>query len=151
MKTKDVVAAFAALDGAKLGKMEDKEKFTLVKALKALRPIKKAYEEFVNDARERLKGDDFETMQERAVKWNEQHRGQLQADLTPEEQAELKELNEYFQHYQDSVNECVSEEAEKEVTADYTRLSEEAFGRLLASNPDMRLEDVMRIEELLVE
>ena len=57
MKTIDVVNTFAALNGAKLAKMEDKEKFTLLQAMKELKPIKNDYDDFVKDARAKLHGE----------------------------------------------------------------------------------------------
>lgn len=151
MKTIDVVNAFAALNGAKLAKMEDKEKFTLIKAMKVLKPIKNAYEDFVKDAREKLKGENHEEMLKRVEEWRTKHNDTKPADFTTDELKELNEINTYFNDYNKKVEECVKEEADKEVTLEYTRMSEEAFGHLLTSNPEWDVEKMMLAAEVLCE
>ena len=151
MKTIDVVNAFAALNGAKLAKMEDKEKFTLIKAMKALKPIKNEYEDFVKDAREKLKGDNHEDMLKRVEEWRTKHNDTKPADFTAAELKELNEINTYFNDYNKKVEDCVKEEADKEVSPEYVRLSEDAFGRLLTSNDDWDVEKMMLAAEVLCE
>lgn len=151
MKTIDVVNAFSALNGAKLAKMEDKEKFTLIKAMKALKPIKNEYEDFVKDAREKLKGDNHEDMLKRVEEWRTKHNDTKPADFTAAELKELNEINTYFNDYNKKVEECVKEEADKEVSPEYVRLSEDAFGRLLTSNDDWDVEKMMLAAEVLCE
>lgn len=151
MKTIDVVNAFSALNGAKLAKMEDKEKFTLIKAMKALKPIKNEYEDFVKDAREKLKGDNHEDMLKRVEEWRTKHNDTKPADFTAAELKELNEINAYFNDYNKKVEECVKEEADKEVSSEYVRLSEDAFGRLLTSNDDWDVEKMMLAAEVLCE
>ena len=151
MKTIDVVNAFAALNGAKLAKMEDKEKFTLIKAMKVLKPIKNDYEDFVKDAREKLKGDNHEEMVKRVEEWRTKHNDTKPADFTAAELKELNEINTYFNDYNKKVEECVKEEADKEVSPEYVRLSEDAFGRLLTSNDDWDVENMMLAAEVLCE
>ena len=151
MKTIDVVNAFAALNGAKLANMEDKEKFTLIKAMKVLKPIKNDYEDFAKDAREKLKGDNHEDMLKRVEEWRAKHADTKPGDFTPAELKELNEINAYFGDYNKKVEECVKEEADKDVTPEYARLSEDAFGRLLASNEDWDVEKVMLAAEILCE
>ena len=151
MKTIDVVNAFSALNGAKLAKMEDKEKFTLIKAMKALKPIKNEYEDFVKDAREKLKGDNHEDMLKRVEEWRTKHNDTKPSDFTAAELKELNEINAYFNDYNKKVEECVKEEADKEVSSEYVRLSEDAFGRLLTSNDDWDVEKMMLAAEVLCE
>ena len=151
MKTIDVVNAFAALNGAKLAKMDDKEKFTLIKAMKVLKPIKNDYEDFVKDAREKLKGDNHEEMVKRVEEWRTKHNDTKPADFTAAELKELNEINTYFNDYNKKVEECVKEEADKEVSPEYVRLSEDAFGRLLTSNDDWDVENMMLAAEVLCE
>lgn len=149
MKTIDIVNAYNALGSAKLSKMEDKDKFTLIRAMKVLKPVSTGYEDFVKDARDRLKDDRWDDMQQQAERWNAIHKGQKLADLTPKEQEQLEDINAYFNGYTRRVEECVREEAEKDVAPEYVRLSEEAFGRLLESNPDWEVEKVMLVSEAL--
>ena len=151
MKTIDVVNAFAALNGAKLAKMEDKEKFTLIKAMKVMKPIKNDYEDFVKDAREKLKGDNHEDMVKRVEEWRTKHADTKPADFTPAELKELNEINTYFNDYNKKVEECVKDEARKDVSPDYARLAEGAFGRLLESNPDWTMDRIVLLSDVLCE
>lgn len=151
MKTIEIVNAYNALNGAKLAKMEDKEKFTLIKAMKVLKPIKNDYEDFVKDAREKLKGDNHEDMVKRVEEWRTKHNDTKPGDFTPAELKELNEINTYFNDYNKKVEECVKEEADKEVTPEYARLTEDAFGRLLASNNDWDVEKSLMVSEVLCE
>ena len=151
MKVIDIVTAYAALSGAKLSKLEDKEKFALIRAMKALKPIHNDYEDFVKDARERLKPDDFDARQQEAEQWNAAHKGQKMADLTPKEQQRLEDINRYFADYTQQVEECVKDEAQKDVSPDYARLAEGAFGRLLESNPDWTMDRIVLLSDVLCE
>ena len=85
MKTKDITTATALLSDAKLTGMADTDKFTVIRALRVLKPIRQQYEDFVRDASERLKPEGFDQLQERARKWNDQHKGKKMADLTDDE------------------------------------------------------------------
>ena len=60
MKTIDIVNAYNVLNAAKLAKMQDTDKFTVIRAMRALKPIQADYEAAVRDAQERLKPEDFE-------------------------------------------------------------------------------------------
>ena len=57
MKTIEITNIFAVLNEAKLTKMEDADKFKVIKALRAIKPIAKGYEDFVEDAKNKLKGE----------------------------------------------------------------------------------------------
>ena len=149
MKTIDVVNAFAALSGAKLSKLEDKEKFALIRAMKALKPIHNDYEDFVKDARQRLKPDDFDARLHEAEQWDATHKDMAISDLTPKEKERLKDINRYFADYTQQVEECVKDEAQKDVSPDYARLAEGAFGRLLESNPDWTMDRIVLLSDVL--
>lgn len=151
MKVKDIVEAYNVINSAKLTKMQDADKFTLIKAMKALKPVKTAYEDFIADAREKLKGEAHEDMLRRAEEWKTKLEGDKKksSDFTPEELAGLNEVNAYFNNYAKKVDECVKEEADKDVRPEYSRLSEEAFGKLLASNEDWNVEKAVLLSDLV--
>ena len=143
MKTQKISEAYRTINAAKLTKMEDKEKFIVIKAMRVLKPISASFEEFINDAREKLKGEQFDNMQQKARQWQEEGE---KTSLTPDER---KQVNTYFNEYTQRVNECVREEADKEHELPYDRLSEEAFGRFIASN-DYDVATIMELQEVLV-
>ena len=151
MKTIEIVNAYNALNGAKLAKMEDKDKFTLIKAMKALKPVKTGYDDFVKDAQEKLKEEDHEEWVKRAQAWRDKHGEEKPGDMSAEDVREVKAINEYFDKYNKRVTECVKEEADKDAAPEYGKLTEEAFGKLLASNEDWDAEKALLVSEVLCE
>ena len=147
MKTSDCIQAATSLRTAKVTKMEDKEKMTVIKAMRALDKVAKEYEELVKEVKEKLKDERFEKMSRRGEEFNASHReGQA---LTTKEQQEVKELNAYFGNYNRRLDEVLKADYEREVTVEYERLTEDAFGRLVASN-DFTVQDILNLETALV-
>ena len=143
MKTKQVVEVYKLLNEAKISKMEDKDKFLVIKAMRQLKPIFTSYEEFVKDAQEKLKGDDFEENQKKAQQW------QTEGEKTTLSLEERVHLNTYFSDYTKKVNACIHEEEEKDNELTYERLTEDAFGKLIASN-DFDVKTIMVLQEALI-
>lgn len=148
MKKKDIITAYSILQNAKLSKMEDAEKITVVKAMRELKPVYESYQDFAKDAQEKLKGDDHDEMQQSAEEWNRKYKGKTSADIPADEMERLAAINEYFAAYTRRIEECLKEELEGEAECTH-RLTEEAFGRLVASNPDMTVGDIMTLSEAI--
>lgn len=151
MKTIDIVNAYNVLNGAKLAKMQDADKFTVIRAMRALKPIQTDYEAAVKDAQERLKPEDFDALQKKAADWNATHKDKKLTDLTPEERTTLDGINAAYRDYTDKVEQCVRDLAETEKTLDYTRLSQDAFGKLLESNPEWKMQEILGVADVLGE
>lgn len=152
MKTFELVNAFGVLNSAKLSKLEDKEKYVVIRAMRSMKPLKKDYEEAVQDAQNKLRADDHDQWQQRADQWNALHRGKKRSELSPAETDELDEINAYFRRYADSVEQAVKDLAEKEAGGlDYERLTEQGFSRLLASNPDWEAEKSLMLYDILID
>lgn len=147
MKVSDCVKAFPILREAKLTKMEDKEKLTVIKALRAIGKVAKEYEELVKEIREKIKDERFADMTRRVEKFNDSH--MENQPLTADEQKEVKELNDYFKSYNNRLDEVLKGEFEKEVEAQHERLTEEAFGRFLSSN-DLTVDQLLACETVLI-
>ena len=81
-------------------------------------------------------------MAEKASRW--QMEGDS-VDLTDEEKIAI---NAYFMEYGNRIDECIKEEAEKEHTLSFTRLTEEEFEGLISSN-DWDIKTIMEIEEVM--
>lgn len=145
MKTINIVSAYRTVNTAKLTKMEDTDKYRVIKAIREMKPVVESFDSFVSDARERLKPEDFDTMQKKAAQW------QKEGDATTLTVEERVELNLYFEDYNRKVEECVKEESEKEHELKFGRLSEESFCKLMASNPDWDVKTAVQVEEVLVE
>lgn len=151
MKVIDIVNAYNVLNAAKLAKMQDADKFTVIRAMRALKPIQTDYEAAVRDAQERLKPEDFDALQKKAADWNATHKDKKLTDLTPEERATLDGINAAYRDYTEKVEQCVRDLAETEKTLDYTRLSQDAFGKLLESNPEWKMQEILGVADVLGE
>jgi hypothetical protein len=69
MKTLDVRNAFNLLNTAKLTKLESAGKFKVIRAIRVLKQIATAFDEFQKDALERLKGDNHDEIAAKATQW----------------------------------------------------------------------------------
>ena len=128
MRTSQIVAAYNAIAGSKLTKMNGEGKIKVVKIIKALKPVATDYEDFRKEALERLKKDDFEAMAEKVRKWEKEGED---TTLTATEKAEL---NQYFADYQMEVDKCLKEEAEKDHDLSFTKLTDDEFQQYAESN-----------------
>lgn len=150
MKTKDIVTATAALSEAGLKGMEDKDKFTVIRALRVLKPIRQQYIDFVQDAANRLRPEDFDQLEQRKKEWNKEHEGKKYNDLTSQELVELNYINARYADYNNKIEDCIREEADREQELTYDRLTEEAFGKLLAANADWTAATILLLTETLM-
>ena len=148
MKTIEAVRAYKAMKQAKLSKMEDADKMKFIKAMRVLRPISEEYDKDLEEGRKALQDDKFEEMQQKAQKHNEAMKNKSQDGLLS--YSELKELNDYFNAYEQSARKLVKELDEKEVNVSIGRLSESAFGKMAASN-DMSGEELEVMADVILE
>lgn len=130
--TNDIVTAYRQINNAKLTKMEDAEKFALIKIVRQLKKVSTDFDDFLKDAQEKLKPDEFDKIVEKV---------QGKKELSPEEKAKLNKYNK-------DVAECLSEELEKEVELDFEPLSSESLGHFIASN-DFSLNDILIIGDVV--
>lgn len=138
IKVSDAVRAYNALKDLGIVKLKKEDMFAVLRAANAIKPVAKAFEDFVKDVQERLRPEGFSEITEKAQKFD---------SLTPEEQAEV---NNVIGEYQKSVNECVIEEQEKEKEVDaYRRLNEDAFGDLIQSNEKLTVDDILLLQKIL--
>lgn len=132
MKTIEAVKAYKTLKQAKLTKMDEADKLTVIKAMRALRPVAATYDKDTEEGRRALQDDRFDDMQQKAQKHNEAIQEKKQDGLLS--YSDLKELNDYFTAYDKSVRKMQKELDDIELTLTIGHLSEEAFGKLAASN-----------------
>lgn len=55
LTTESIVIAHNSLKGARLTRLDTQEKFTVIRAMRALRPVASSLQEFIEDAREKLR------------------------------------------------------------------------------------------------
>lgn len=147
MKTIEAVKAYKTLKQAKLTKMDEADKLTVIKAMRALRPVAETYDKDTEEGRRALQDDRFDDMQQKAQKHNEAIQEKKQDGLLS--YSDLKELNDYFTAYDKSVRKMQRELDDREQELTIGRLSEEAFGRLAASN-DLTCEELETLFNVLV-
>ena len=144
LTTNTVLSVYKLLNDSKLTKMEDKDKFIVIKAVRKLKPIAADFEDFKKDVQEKLKGENFEEMQKKALQWNEE------GDKTTLTEDERKEVNMFFYEFNKNMKECLKEETEKKHELEYEKLSEDAFGKFISSN-DFKVDDIIKIQEVMVQ
>ena len=150
MKTIEITNIYVVLNEAKLTKMDDADKFKVIKVLRVIKPVAKGYKDFVEEVKNKLKGDDNDKMIEKAQAWNKDNQGKKVNELTQEQIDELNTINTYFAEYNKRVESCLKEEAEKEVELTFDKLNEEAFGKLVASN-DWTCGQIMALSDAVAE
>lgn len=142
--TDTVKSVYKLLNDSKLTKMEDKDKFIVIKAVRKFKPIAADFDDFQKDAQEKLKGENFEEMQKKAQQW------QKDGDKTTLTEDERREINKFFNEYYKKLEECLKEETEKKHELEYEKLSEDAFGKFISSN-DFKVDDIIKIQEVMVQ
>lgn len=148
IKVADAVSAYNLLNqqkreektndikGVKISALDTTDIFKVLYAVKALKPIVTAYEDFRKDVDKQFQPENWT---ERVGKYNE----------ASDEEKEA--LNKEFAGYQQKVNDCVRAELEKEKEIEnYERLDKEAFGILIKTNDILDVPQIMLLSEILV-
>lgn len=143
MKTVDALDLYRILISAKLPKLSDNGQIKLIKLCNNLKKVIVPLEDFEKDAKEQLKDELFDEMSEKARQW------QTEGENTTLSETEKKELNKYFADYNNRVNECLSEELNKEHDVTVETLSNTAFEQLLSAN-EFDIRSAMKLSEYLL-
>ena len=123
MKTSQIIAAYNALNGSKLTKMNGVGKIKVVKNVMAMKPIQTAYMDFVQETVKRLKPEWMD--EEKEKEWGKN--GMNSTILTSTEKAEARQ-------YMSDADDCLKEEFEKEHELDLKKLTDEEFEQFAESN-----------------
>lgn len=150
IKTEKVLAVWQVLGSAKYTKMEDADKIKVWKISRVLKPIAEKFDDDSKDAAEKLKPT--EDFSERLQNAQEYERVSKDASADASElkmgAAEYGEFIKELQNYNKLVSDAVKGFAEKEVEVEFEPISEDAFGKLMASN-DWTFEQVMAINLIM--
>lgn len=134
IKTNDALNIYNIINQGKYTKMEDGDKIKAWKICRALKPFATKFEEDSKDAAEKMKPtDDFQERLQKAQEY-ERLRGEKQPAIDIMTTAEYEDFIKEFKGYNETVQKAVKEFAEKEVEMEFEPLSEDAFGKLMASN-----------------
>ena len=152
LTTEKVLAAFNVLSSAKYSKLDDADKIKVWKITRKLKPVAEKFDEDSKDAAEKMKPtEDFD---ERLAKAQEYERTVKQTDFDasklPMGAAEYGKFIEEFKSYQKLVNDTISDFAKKEVEVEIETISEDAFGKLMASN-DWNMAQVVALDGIVTE
>lgn len=150
MKTENVLKVFNIINTAKYVKMSDDDKIKIWKICRKLKPIAEKFQEDSRDAADKLKpSEDFEERLKKAQQFQiDMKEGKEYTTLTP------KEYNDFiieFKNYDNLVNKAIKEFADKEVEVNFELLSEDSFGKLMASNEDWTMDQVTILGEFICE
>ena len=138
IKTSEILAAYNVLNTAKYGSMEDADKIKVWKITRALKPIATKFDEDSKDAAEKMKpkDNDFDETLQKAQKYESMMRdSKADAKELPMGAAEYNDFIEnVWKPYNKLVGKAVEEFADAKVKVEFEPLTEEAFGKLMASN-----------------
>jgi hypothetical protein len=150
MKTEDVLKAYNVISTAKYSKLDDADKIKVWKIARAMKPIAEKFREDSEDAQQKMKpNDDFDEQLMKAQEYEREIRKpDCDASKLPMGAAQYQEFVDEFKAYQKLVNDTIKDFAEKEVEVSFDPISEDAFGKLMASN-DWTLEQVATLGEII--
>lgn len=149
--TEKVLNAYRIISGAKYTKMDDADKIKVWKIARALKPVADKFEDDSKDAADKMKpSEDFADNLQKAQEFERITKDKdFDASKLPMGVAEYNEFIKKVQDYNRLVGEAVKEFAEKEVVIEFEPLSEESFGKLMASN-EWTMEQTVEIGMLIV-
>lgn len=150
IKTEKVLSAFRVLNTAKYTKMTDEDKIKVWKIARALKPVADKFEDDSKDAAEKFKPtEDFAERLQKAQEFERKRNAGEDMTDAPMGAAEYNEFVNEFQKYNKTVSDAVKEFADKEVEVEFDVLTEEAFGKLMASN-EWEVSQVIEIGQIIL-
>ena len=148
-KASVILSVYNVLSKAKCGKMEDADKIKLWKIARALKPTATQFDDDSKSAAERFQpSDDFPERLQKAQEYERLRNAGEDMEKAPMGAAEYGEFVKEFQKYNKLVTDAIREFAEKEVEVEFEKLSEDAFGKLMASN-EWTVEQAMMIGDII--
>lgn len=134
IKTKELLAVYNIINTAKYAKMDDADKIKLWKIARQIKPAATKFDEDAKDAAEKMKPyDDFTAKLSKAQEYErvKKEGGDVESIMSEDD---YKGFIDDLVKYNEVVSDAVEEFAEADCTVDFEPLSEEAFGKLMASN-----------------
>ena len=149
IKTEKVLAAYRVISTAKYSKMDDGDKIKVWKIARILKPVADKFDDDSKDAAEKFKpSEDFD---ERLQKAQDYERTIRNTEKDSEERAaEYGKFVGEFNAYKKLMDDAIKEFADKDVEVEFEKLSEEAFGKLMASN-EWTMEQAMVLGDIITD
>ena len=149
IKTETVLVVWNIINTASYKKLDDADKIKLWKIARVLKPIATQFESDSKDAAEKLKPEGLDALLEKAKEY--EAKKQKGDDELPMTEAEYNSfIREQWQPFNKLVQQAIGEFADKEVELDFDTLTEEAFGKLMASN-DWSVDKAMTVGNFLLD
>lgn len=146
MKTRKIAEAYNVLVNAKISKCEDSEKVAVWKVCHAIKKVAEDYQEACKDATSKLNDiEDYENKMQKALEY-ESKKGE-NCEMKAEE---YKAFVAEYDRVRKLVDSAVKELGDADVTLDVEGISEDAFGRLLASNPDWEMKQIEVVSDVII-
>lgn len=142
MQTSTIIEVYQLLNTAKLTKMESKEKFQVIRIMRAMKPVAEEWDSFVKTMDEKLRDDNHEEMLAKAQQW------QKEGEKTTLSLDERMAVNEYFGKLDKERRELIASEQSNEANVLFDKLTEEAFERLMDSN-DFNVGQILALQEAI--
>ena len=135
LSTKKILEAYNVLSQAKYSKLDDADKIKVWKITRALKPVAEKFDEDSKDAAEKMKPEGYDEILPKAQEYERMMKdSEMDASKLPIGAAEYQKFVEEFKAYNKLVGDSISDFAKKEVEVEVEQLSEDAFGKLMASN-----------------
>jgi hypothetical protein len=132
------VKIYDILGNASLSKMDDTGKFTIINAMRALKPVATGLKDDISDARKQLAPEDYNEILEMRYRY---------PLLSVEERVEVSRVE---RELESKVTECMSDELNREHSFEFPTMDKVAFGALLASN-DFNAATMIELQDALCE
>lgn len=146
MKVRKIAEAYNVLASAKINKCEDGEKVAVWKVCHAIKKVAEDYQEACKDATSKLNDiENYESKMQKALEY-ESKKGK-DCNMTAEE---YKAFVVEYDRVRKLVDSAVKEMGDADTTLDVEGISEDAFGRLLASNPDWDMKQIEAISDVII-
>ena len=150
IKNEEVLHAFNIINAANYKQLDDADKIKLYKIARAMKPSARQFEEDSRDAAEKLKPEGIDAKLQKA----QEYEAKTKAGDTDKLPMTAEEYQKFIQiewlPFNNLVQKAVREFADKEIELEFEPLTEEAFGKLMASN-DWTIEKATTIGDLIVE
>ena len=143
MKIERIAMLYGLLKQSRTTKMEDQGRMKVLRIIKALRPAAQEYEADMKEAREKMKDGQFDAMTAKAEKWQTEGAKALSDE-------EKVAVNAYFTRYNKAVAKAVDALAGKQKKAEFDKLSQDEFQKLISSN-DYTGEQMELLDDTIVE
>ena len=138
MKLKQILAAYSRIENATATKLKEDDVIKLLKARKAMRPYVNEYKDFLKDAQDKFKPENWAEIERKIEQWRQE------GDRTTLTEEERIEINKVGSEYDKKVQSAVKDELEKEIEIEFEKLSENADTKLMIENrwTPAQLEDI---------